>query len=74
MDLYDNASPYMHNFWLIDYMIKVLLDMNEIIYVALLMYEVNVKACGLMRGLLCMCEVIGLHMCISLLDLDWDCE
>ena len=33
-----------------------------------------VKAFGLMIGLLSMCEVMGLHMYIALVDLDWDCE
>ena len=30
------------------------------------MYELNVKVCGLIKGLLSMCGVMGLHMCISL--------
>ena len=41
---------------------------------AMLMYELDVKACGLMIGLLSMCEVMGFHMDIALIDLDWDCE
>ena len=41
---------------------------------SMLMYELDVKACGLMIGLLSMCEVMGLHMCITLVDLVWDCE
>ena len=36
----------------------------------MIMYGVIVKACGLMIGLLSMCEVMGLHMYIALLDLD----
>ena len=40
----------------------------------MLMYEVNVKAHGLVIGLLSMCEVMGLHMCFALVDLDWDCD
>ena len=42
--------------------------------IVILMYEVNVKACGLMIGLLIMCEVMGIHICIALVDLDFDCE
>ena len=40
----------------------------------LLIYELDVKACGLMIGLLSMCEVMGLHMYIALVALEWDCE
>ena len=40
----------------------------------ILMYEENHKAYGLMIGLMSMCEVMGLHMCISLVELDWDCD
>ena len=39
----------------------------------MLMYEVKVKACGPMIGLLCIFELMGIHMCIALLDVDWDC-
>ena len=35
------------------------------------MYEMNVKVRGLMKGLLSMCGVMGLHMCISLVEYDW---
>ena len=35
---------------------------------AMLMYEFDVKACGLMIGLLSICEVMGFHMYISLVD------
>ena len=31
-------------------------------------------ACGLMIGLLSMCEVMRLHMYIAIVDLDWDRE
>ena len=40
----------------------------------MLMYEFDVKIYGVMMGLLSMCEVMGLHMYIALVDLDWDCE
>ena len=40
----------------------------------MLMYELDVKACGLIIGLLSMCEVMGLHMYIALVGLDWDYE
>ena len=36
----------------------------------MLMYEFDVKACGLMIGLVIMCEVIRLHMYIALIGLD----
>ncbi len=48
--------------------------MNEIIFSYLLVYELYGKAFGLMIGLLSMCEVMGLHMYIALVELDWDCE
>ena len=41
---------------------------------SILMYELDVKSCGLMIGLLRMCEVMGLHMYIAQVFLDWDCE
>ena len=40
----------------------------------ILVYEVNVKACGLMIGLISMCEVMELHMCIDYVYQDWDCK
>ena len=59
MGLCDVVYPYKHNVGFIDYMIKVLLDMNEVYILVLLMYKINVKACGLMIGFLSMCEVYG---------------
>ena len=46
----------MHNIILNVCMMKVLLGMNEVFYVALLMYDVNVNACSILVGLLSMCE------------------
>ena len=60
----------MHYVGLDDYMVKVI-DMNEVVFTYLLMYELDVKACGLMIGLLSICEVMRLHMYIVLVDLDW---
>lgn len=62
MDLCDMVSPYLHNFDLNNYMMKVFLVMKDVLYVALLIYEVHFKACSLPVGLLIMCEVVGLHM------------
>ena len=36
----------------------------------MLMYELDVKACGLMIGLLSMFEVMGINMYIALVELD----
>ena len=37
-----------------------------------MMYEVNVMSCSVFKnGLLSICEVMGLHMYIALLDLDY---
>ena len=40
--------------------------MNEVVFTYLLMYELNVKVCGLMKGLLSMCEFMEFHMWIAL--------
>ena len=40
----------------------------------ILINEWDVKAGGVMIGLLSMCAVMGLHMYITLVELDWDCE
>ena len=48
--------------------------MNEVVFTYLLMYELDVKACGIMIGLLSMWEFMGLNMYIALVDLDWDYE
>ena len=40
----------------------------------MLIYDLAVKACGLMIGLLSVCEVMGLYMYIALVDLDWGHE
>ena len=37
----------------------------------MLIYDLDVKACGFMIGLLSMCEVMGPYMYIALVDLDW---
>ena len=37
---------------------------------AMFMYELDVKGCGLMIGLLSMCEVVGSKMYIALVDID----
>ena len=74
MSLYEVFLLYMHYVGLIDYMMKVLLGLYEESILFMLMQEVNVKTCGLMIGLLSMCEVMGFHMYIKLVDLYWDCE
>ena len=72
MSLYEVVLVYMHNVGLDDYMMKVLLGMNEVVYVALFMYEVHVKACSVFVGLISMCDVIGLHMYIAEVGLKRD--
>ena len=47
------SCPYMYNDGLNDYMMKVLLGMNEVVYACHINDKVNVKACGLLIGLLC---------------------
>ena len=41
--------------------------MNEVAF-TYLMYELNVKVCGLMKGFIRMYGVMGLHMFIALVD------
>ena len=48
--------------------------MNEVAFTYLLIYELNANVCGLMKGLLSMCVVMGIHMCIELEDYDWGHE
>ena len=63
----------MHNGGLIEYVLKVFPSFDEVIFI----YYVDVwsvKASGLIISLLSMCEVIGLHRYIPVLDLDWVCE
>ena len=47
------------------------MDMNKVFFTYFFMYELNVKICGLMKGLLRMYGDMGLHMFIALVDLDW---
>ena len=61
---------YMPHVSLNDYMMKVV-DMNEVVFTYLLMYELDVNVCGLMIYPLSICEVMGLHVYIALVDLDW---
>ena len=44
-------------------------DLNEVFFTYLLMYELDVKTCGLMIGLLSMWEVMGFHTYILLVDI-----
>ena len=48
--------------------------MNEVSFTYLLMYELNVKVCGLMKGLLRIYGVMGLHLFIALVEKDWGHE
>ena len=41
MSLYDVSFFHVHNVGVNEYMMKVLLGMIQVVYVALLMYEVN---------------------------------
>ena len=55
----------MHDVGLDHYMVKVSPRLDEVAFTC---YDDvwNVKACGLMIGLLSMCEIIGLYMYIAL--------
>ena len=48
--------------------------MNELAFTYLFMHELNVKVCGIMKGLLRMYGVMGIYMFISLVDQDWSHE
>ena len=39
--------------------------------ITMLIYDIDVKACGLIAGLLSMCEMIGPYMYIALVDFYW---
>ena len=67
------SYPYMYYKGRNYYMMKVV-DMNEVVFTYLLMYELDGKTCGLMIGLLTIWGVMGLHMYIELVDLDLDYE
>ena len=58
----------MHDIDLVDHMMKVLLDINEVSPLNMLIYDLDVKDCSFMIGLLSMCEVMGIHMYIALVD------
>ena len=62
----------MHNGCLLDYVMNVLPSSDEVVLTCYVHVWI-VKACGLMIGLLRMCEVIGLHTYIALVYLDWGC-
>ena len=42
--------------------------MNELSFTNFLMYEFNVKVCGLMKGLLRIYGVMGIYVFIALVD------
>ena len=48
--------------------------LNEVVLPYFLMYALDVKACGLMVGLLSMCDVMGIHLYIALVYSDLDYE
>ena len=63
----------MHNVGLSDYM-KVLLVMYEVVFTCLVDVWSEWYTCGFLIGLLSMCEVMGLHMYVALVDIDWGYE
>ena len=67
-------SSYMHYNDLNDYMIRVFLEINKVVYVTILMCQEMKKACSVMISLLSICDVMGLHMYSAIVDLDWDCK
>ena len=66
--------PYIHSMGLIDYMMRSCFTWMRLSMFVLFMYEVHVKACSLLVGLLSMCVVMGLHMYIEIVGLDGDYE
>ena len=60
---------------LVYYMMKVLLDLNELVSSYYVMYDFDIKYCWLMKGLLSICKVMESYMYIALKDIDlgaWD--
>ena len=65
------SYPYVHKVRLNDYILKVFLGMNEVFYAWLVnVWSECCDAHCLTIGLLRMSEVMGLHIYISLADLD----
>ena len=64
----------MHYVGLNDYMMKVLFTWMKFSSFTVLMKALDDKACGLMIGLLNMCEVMGSYMYVALVDFAWYCE
>ena len=62
------SCSYMHYVVLNEYLIMVFLNINQVVYVSILMCLVKTKACGLVIGLLSRSEAMGIHMCITLVD------
>ena len=56
--------------WVVDHMMKVLLVMYEVVYTCLVDVWSEWYACSLFLGLLSMCEVVGPHMYIALVNLE----
>ena len=59
----------MHNVGVDDYMIKVLLSLDKVAFNCYVDVS-SLKVCGLMKGILNIHEVMGLHMCFALIDYD----
>ena len=57
----------MHDVCLDDYMTKVLPSLGEVVFTCYVDVW-SVKVCGLVKGLLSMCEVMDLHMHIEIIE------
>ena len=59
--------PYIYNVCLNDYMMKVFPILDEVASTCYVDVW-SVKVCGLVKGLLSMCEVMDLHMHIEIIE------
>ena len=64
----------MYDVGLSDYMKNVLHGMYEVVFTWLIDVWSQWYASSSLIGLLSMFEVMGLHMYIALVDIDWGCE
>ena len=63
-----------HDVGLVEFMMMFLLGMYEVVYACHIDIWSKLYVCGLLVSELSMCDVMGLHMYIALVGLDWDYE
>ena len=72
--IYDEVTTYIHNVCLVAEIIKVLLDIYEVVYSFYVFDRSKWYVGGIFMSLLSMYEVMRLHMYIALVGFHWDYE